>query len=502
MTPKGGGGRSWGPIRAENQHAENLAKLLRAQVDASGKTLRDLESEIKVSKAQVGVYLAGKIPDDPFIIAVIEATVPPALRERRTNEALYLRKQALVPSPRTPSVPPSAPGPGYAVEQAAAQARQLETYDRLTRALEQQAEVERAKNNSDKLVMILLNMIHQLDRRVSDLVRERDELRDRPRSEALEDAERKLARAEEQEERARTELQRAEEKQRQAEKLQTRLQDQLRQLTDELDRLRAGDADSPINTLPTLIYEVDEGRRSSDPVGDDIDAVLARATTVNDEDNDTLTRVTSQLNEAGTNVVQDNPPDNASTEDDGWWVVSGDEHPDSLHTRLRFAVETAEGGDPNRAVDLVNGLIPDMTSALGADHPDTLTARHNAATWAGEAGDATGAAADLADLIPRLTRALGPDHPNTHTARHEAAHWAGQAGDATGAAAALADLINDRTRLFGPNHPGTLLTRHEAARWAGEAGNIAGAAAAFADLVSDRTRVLGPDHPDTLRTRQ
>ncbi|MGW7645485.1 hypothetical protein [Streptomyces bobili] len=136
------------------------------------------------------------------------------------------------------------------MELAAAQARQTETYDRLTRALEQQAEVERAKNNSDKLVMVLLNMIRQLDRRVADLVQERDYLRTRPGSEALEDAERKLARAEEQEKRAHAELQRAEEKQRQAEELQARVQDQLRQLTDELDRLRAGDTSSPSTLCP------------------------------------------------------------------------------------------------------------------------------------------------------------------------------------------------------------------------------------------------------------
>ncbi|MFD8668984.1 hypothetical protein ACFXAY_35045 [Streptomyces microflavus] len=123
---------------------------------------------------------------------------------------------------------------------------------RAARTLEQRAEVERAKNNSDKLVMVLLNMIHQLDRRVTDLAKERDQLLARPRSEALEDAEWKLARAEEQEQRARAELRRAEEKQRQAEDLEARVTDQLRRLTDELDRLRAGDTTPPPGTLPAL----------------------------------------------------------------------------------------------------------------------------------------------------------------------------------------------------------------------------------------------------------
>ncbi|QKW41069.1 hypothetical protein [Streptomyces microflavus] len=281
-------------------------------MDDSGKTLAVLSGEISMSKAQTGVYLAGKLPTQAFIAALIRATVRPELRERRQEEALALREQAMRPVPRTtPGAPVAAgPGAGYAVELAAAQARQIETYDRYTRALEQRAEVERAKNNSDKLVMVLLNMIHQLDRRVTSLVEERDQLRAQPRSEALEDAERKLARAEEQEQRARAELRRAEEKQRQAEDLEARVTDQLRRLTDELDRLRAGDATSPLSTLPAVPDEPEARPVSSDPVGDDIDAVLARASQVNDEDNTTLNRLTSELSEPTAGVVQDNPPDN------------------------------------------------------------------------------------------------------------------------------------------------------------------------------------------------
>ncbi|MFE9701614.1 MULTISPECIES: hypothetical protein [unclassified Streptomyces] len=314
MTPKAGGGRPWGPIRGENAAARQLAEMLRRHVDESGKTLAVLGGEISMSKAQTGVYLAGKVPTQAFIVALVKATVRPELRQRRQDEALALREQTLRPAPRTtPGAPaPAGPGAGYAVELAAAHARQIETYDRLTRTLEQRAEVERAKNNSDKLVMVLLNMIHQLDRRVTDLVEERDQLLAQPQGEALEDAERKLARAEEQEQRARAELRRAEEKQRQAEDLEARVTDQLRQLTDELDRLRAGDTTSPVPALPALAGEPQEHHASADPVGDDIDAALAHASQVNDEDNTTLNRVTSELNEPTAEVVQDNPPDNRS----------------------------------------------------------------------------------------------------------------------------------------------------------------------------------------------
>ncbi|MYT83038.1 hypothetical protein YW3DRAFT_07370 [Streptomyces sp. MnatMP-M77] len=330
MTPKVSGGRPWGPIRAENPAARKLAETLRRHVDDSGKTLATLAPEVHMGKAQTGVYLAGTVPKEAFIVALIRATVRPELRQRRQEEALALREQAMRPAPRTtPGAPVAAgPGAGYAVELAAAQARQIETYDRLTRALEQRAEVERAKSNSDKLVMVLLNMIHQLDRRVANLVEERDQFRAQPRSEALEDAERKLARAEEQEQRARAELRRAEEKQRQAEELQARVTAQLRRLTDELDRLRVGDTTSPLEALPVLTDEPEADPVSVDPVGDDIDALLARATEVNEEDNTTLNRLSSELDEPMTEVVQDNPPGNPTS------LESPDaEMLDALHVR-------------------------------------------------------------------------------------------------------------------------------------------------------------------------
>ncbi|MBW3359332.1 hypothetical protein AB0F05_36525 [Streptomyces microflavus] len=67
---------------------------------------------------------------------------------------------------------------------------------------------------------------------------------------------------------------------------------------------------SPLDTPPALADEPEAGPVSADPGGDDIDAVPARATAVNDEDNTTFNRLSSELNEPAAGVVQDNPPDN------------------------------------------------------------------------------------------------------------------------------------------------------------------------------------------------
>ncbi|MFD3739013.1 hypothetical protein [Streptomyces sp. NPDC058629] len=490
MTPKVGGGRPWGPIRAENPTARKLAETLRRHVDDSGKTLAVLSSETNMSKAQTGVYLAGKLPTQAFIAALIRATVRPELRERRQEEALALREQAMRPAPRTTTGAPvvAGPGAGYAVELAAAQARQIETYDRLTRAMEQRAEVERAKNNSDKLVMVLLNMIHQLDRRVAGLVEERDQLLTRPRSEALEDAERKLARAEEQEQRARAELRRAEEKQRQAEELEARVTDQLRRLTDELDRLRADDTTSPLEELPVLTDEPEAGPVSVDAVGDDIDAVLARATAVNDEDNTTLNRLTSELDEPTAVVVQDNPPDNPVS-------------PASLNSRHGHAVRVAAAGNPGRAASLFNDLIPAFARALGADHPHTLHTRHNHAVSVGKAGNPGLAASLFSDLISDLTRTIGADHPDTLDTRDSHARNVGKAGDPEQAAELFDGLIADLTRTLGPDHIRTLRARNENAENVERAGHHERASALFKELLPHYLSVLGPQHPETARMR-
>lgn len=133
------GGRPWGPIRPENTQAGKLAEFLRARVDESGKTLAVLAGEVSLSKSQVSAYLAGKIPPQPFVTALIRATVPPQLRERRQQEAARMLWDAVHPPRKAGTVPALRPADGV-VDIAAVQARQIEAFDRLTRSLERQSE--------------------------------------------------------------------------------------------------------------------------------------------------------------------------------------------------------------------------------------------------------------------------------------------------------------------------------------------------------------------------
>ncbi|MFF5480931.1 tetratricopeptide repeat protein [Streptomyces sp. NPDC012935] len=480
----GRAGRPWGPIRAESAEANALADFLRAQVDASGKTLNGLAGEIPVSKTRISDYLGGKVPDQKFVSALIRATVPePRLRERRMAEAGKLLRAAAHPSPVKPQ-----PSATSALELAEARAQQVEIYDRLTRSLEQQNELREAAGNSAKLVMILLSMINGLERRITDLTSERDQLHAaHADAGALVQTQQQLTRAQEQEQRAQQELQRAQEKQRQAEELAARVQAQVEQLTDELDRLRTGATSATItgydDPVPGTAHLA-----TTDPVGDDIDEALARVVAVNDRDDQTLRRITHDLVEdvLTEEVVRNNTPDNPA---------SSPSAADNL-TALRAAAEAAaEGGDFREAIRLYTARLNASVHLQGPEHPDTLATRHMVAFWRGEAGDAAGAAKALAELLPVVTRVQGAEHPDTLTTRHNLASWRGRAGEVAGAAAALAELLPVREQVLGAEHPDTLTTRHDLATWRGQAGEVAGAAIALAELLPVREQVLGAEHP-------
>lgn len=403
------GGRPWGAIRAENPQTRQLAKFLRTRVDESGKTLANLATEINFSKTQISVYLGGKIPSRGFVTALIKATVPSAIRERRLHEATTLLDAALHPPRAAGSVShPTAD----VTDLVQAQARQIETYDRLTRSLEQQAELRQTAENSAKLIMVLLTMIDNLQNRVTGLIKERDQLR---RSGglhgALEDTQRKLSRAQAQKGKAEAQHRRAKEKQQQAESLAARLQAQIDALTDELGRLR-GDDPSPHDRLsdhlPAAQQQVPD-RFSDDPEGDDIEAALARVEAVNDTDAETVDRITAELadGDAAEAVVV---PNNS--------VTSADP-PDNVFSFLvalwRDSLRAEQSGGGALVQDrLFHVLTEASAQILGPDHPDTLAAAR-LSDWS----DAEATRAWLARMEKALSRTracqYAPGHPDTTT---------------------------------------------------------------------------------------
>ncbi|UUU37487.1 tetratricopeptide repeat protein [Streptomyces sp. NBC_00162] len=457
-------GRPWGAIRPVNPSAGKLAAFLRAQVEGSGKTLAVLEKEINYSTTQISSLLSGRIPPQPFVTALIGATVPAQLRERRQSEADGLLYDAMHPPRTAPArglAPTAGTGSGAGVvDLAAVQAQQIETYDRLTRALEQQAELRQAADNSARLIWILLGMIHNLTDRVHTLTRERDHAAGR---EVVEAAQAKLARAQSQQAKAESELTRAEEKKQQAVALSARLQEQITALTDELDRLRgqAGASHERLPDLAPLAPFAQKEETSADPEADDIDAALARVSAVNDTDDDTVYRITTELGDTAP-FVPDNP------------LISADV-PNKTAEQLRVeAAAASKRGDFQEAARLYGLLATASASFLGPDHLDTLDARDGHAACLGDAGD-PGTARDLyADLTADRERVLGLDHPDTLISRYQHAYYVGDAGDPDTARDLMTALIADESRVLGPDHPDTRTSRS----WLASSMRIDGAEAA------------------------
>ncbi|MER8237299.1 tetratricopeptide repeat protein, partial [Streptomyces sp. NPDC094049] len=476
-----------------NTHAGVLAEFLRRQVDESGKTLAVLSRDVGYSTSQVSTLLSGRIPPRAFVVRLIAVTVPPVLRERRESEALrYLRDAEHPPGPASGPAP-VAPQVS-AVTLAQAQAAQIQVYERLTRALEQEGELRQAAENSARLVWVLLGMVSTLEDRLRRLSGERDRLAVQVTEGELEEARRRIGRAEEQKATAESELARAREKQRQAEDLADRLRREIEDLADELDRLR-GDGPSPHDHLPDLATASRGLGGERDAEADDIDAALARAAAVNDQDADTIDRISTEISGRPEPVPQVPAlvPDNPLTS------------PDTANkpaSQLREEAEAAgKRGDAPEAARLYGTLAALSTAYLGRDHEDALDSHEWHAYWVDEAGDPATARDLYTEVIADSIRVLGPDHENTLTSRHNHAYCTEKAGDPATARDLYTEVIAARTRALGPDHEFTLISRHNHAHCTEEAGEPATARDLYTEIIAARTRALGPDHENTLTSR-
>ncbi|MFC9491941.1 hypothetical protein ACFTZM_38525, partial [Streptomyces hydrogenans] len=183
-----------------------------------------------------------------------------------------------------------------------------------------------------------------------------------------------------------------------------------------------------------------------DAEADDIDAALARATAVNDQDADTIDRISTEITGSPLSASQAQPlvPDNPLTS------------PDTANksaVQLKEDAEAAAGrGDAPEAARLYGALAALSTAYFGPDHEDVLDNRGNHAYWAHESGDPAAARDLYATLIDGFTRMLGSDHETTLHSRLNYAACTGNAGDPATARGLYATLITDYTRVLGPDH--------------------------------------------------
>ena len=96
----------------------------------------------------------------------------------------------------------------------------------------------------------------------------------------------------------------------------------------------------------------------------------------------------------------------------------GEDHPDTLTSRINLAGAYQEAGDLGRAIPLHEQTLTDCARMLGEDHPATLTFRSNLAGAYQEAGCIrAGPSRCTAPPSPTGRRVLGEDHPLTMAVR-------------------------------------------------------------------------------------
>ncbi|MFD7027294.1 tetratricopeptide repeat protein [Streptomyces sp. NPDC059917] len=410
------GGRWRAPIRPVNEQARKLAEVLRAHVDRSGKTLAVLSKEIDLSTSQISTYLGGRIPPPEFVARLVAATVDPPLRERRQSEAAALLDQAEHPPRATARTGLPGTGAPGSVELVTAMAQHIETYDRLTHAMEQQAQLRQAADNYARLCWMLLGIIQWLEARGDLLGQERDRLPETAGREVQTELEARLARTQAQQATADSELARAEARRLRAEELATLLQKQIVALNHELDRLRGNDPHPdgfPLDRSLAASPRLGPESSSVDLQADDIDAVLVRVATVSDTDGDTVDRITREVGEGapgriGRTERSDDVPPIQEDPDENRFTLLGVFGKDEVVQKLSRVLQI----DPDDVVALTGrGLryhkgrqydqaLADLNHALRVE-PDSATALFHRAGVLNRTDRHEEALADL-DRVHRL----------------------------------------------------------------------------------------------------
>ncbi|MFF5436724.1 hypothetical protein [Streptomyces achromogenes] len=399
MGGKGRRGRPWAGLRGPTEEANRLAELLRAWLDDADLRLDDLlgelkpehfENQIVPGRTTVADRLAGVNVRWDFVEAVADACSSSAAeyeRLRRQARPLYEAAVSALsgprgggtgrqvrPLPRTGSAPLDPVRDLVVVQQ-----RSLELSDQLMRALQRTAELEKARNDTHHMVLILLTLVDKLHRDIATLTAERDRATAASQaSEALGEVHEQLRHSEAQRTQAETELSRARAEREKADRLAEQSAEQVRRLTAELSRLRQqhGPAGPDADAVPE--HEATAPVLPEQRTSDDIDIALMKATHILDTGAERLNQLAEELREeqVGTPGVPDNAVDNSSGQ-----------APDNLTVQARHTRVTGEeapGDQPdkepdNAALELLFGTILPLRSQAALDEafPLLVTAAQN-----------------------------------------------------------------------------------------------------------------------------
>ncbi|WP_200303971.1 hypothetical protein [Streptomyces adelaidensis] len=340
---KGRKTRPWAELRGPSAEADELAVLLRTWLDDAGLRLDDLRGKLTPehfkgktvpARTTVADRLAGVNLGWDFVEAVADVcSRDRAHRERLTKGARPLfeaadrvKRTGTAPRTRTRTTASSraATDAAMAAQLIGTQRQSLELSNELLRAVQRNAELEKARNDANHMVLILLTLVDKLQRDINTLTaqRAREGAVRTPGRDALDEAHRmlhdnlrdKLRHSEAQRTQAETELARARAEREKTDRLAEQSAEQVHRLTEELALLRrvhahpAAEDDAP----ETAVAEVSTA--APDIEADDIDLALMKAARFLDNRAERLEQLQEELRDEPDGL---SGPDNPMTSEAG-----------------------------------------------------------------------------------------------------------------------------------------------------------------------------------------
>ncbi|MFF1594296.1 hypothetical protein ACFVY0_40365 [Streptomyces sp. NPDC058286] len=247
----------------------------------------------------------------------------------------------------------------------AVQQRSLLVSDKLLRAMERAAELERERNSANQLVLLLLTMVETLRRNIDRLTRARDVDSTAAETTGVSQPLReRLTRSEGQRLAAETELERARAERDKADQLHEAAEQQVRMLTAELSRLRGEDSsESPHDPGDAAGLSLPSAPDPMDAGAADIDIALAKASRVLDDGADRLDRLADELRLDKSSDKSVTWGDNLDISEAGptaertrWWIdsfLAARGHPEEITALINSFVTEA---DHEAAVTLIEAL--------------------------------------------------------------------------------------------------------------------------------------------------
>jgi stress response protein SCP2 len=349
-----------------------VAELLRSWLDQAGMRVDDLHrrltpehfsNERVPSKSTLSDRLAGVGLRQDFVEAVADVCSADAVaRSQLLRQVQNARQRAidLAKSRQSNASPMEA-------QLLVVQQRSLAVSDKLLRAMERSAQLERERNDANQMVLVLLAMVEKLQRDINSLTRQRDRKHVSTVEAELQHVHERLSRSEQQRATAEAELDRARAERDKADQLAQEAAEQVRQLSDELERLR-GEAPEMADQ-PTPAADAPVPRESMDDSIDDIDLALVKAARHLDDRADRLDQLASELhldNSLDNPLTSENAVDNSSAGAPNEEAQDGTLTADEVVTEvLRLARESGDGRNFEEVVLRASRELP-ATQALRA----------------------------------------------------------------------------------------------------------------------------------------